>query len=122
MDKIQFGELHIIIFIIDGQARDRDRGSSKSIHLYQKNIDVDILLNLDDGILKIGIVGKIDNNEYEYIFNGISKTNAFGGWVPHFNLYQNTNHKADTAECELRIVEIPPEFYGHQLKDNIFGK
>ena len=47
-------------------------------HLHQKNLEVDILLHLEDGTLNIGIVGQIDD-EHEYKFKGIGKTNEFGG-------------------------------------------
>ena len=88
-------------------------------HLYQKNLDVDILLNLEEQILTIGIVGEIDA-EHEYKLKGIKRTNEFGGWVPQFNLFQNS-YKCDTVGCELRIAEISPELYGQKLEYNIFA-
>ena len=88
-------------------------------HLYQKNIDVDILLNLEEKTLNIGIVGMLDD-EHEYKFKGISKTNEYGGWIPHFNLYLNGN-KCDTAGCQLRIAQIPPELYGEKVEYDMFA-
>ena len=80
-------------------------------HLYQKNLEVDISLDLEDGILKIGIVGQIDD-EHEYRFRGIGKTNKFGGWVPHLNVWVSGHYDYCSDKCELRIAEIPPEMYG----------
>ena len=86
-------------------------------NLYQKNLQVDILLNLEDETLNIGIVGQIDD-EHEYKFKGIGKTNEFSGWVPHLNTYVDKYSEWCSAECELRIAEIPPEMYGQC--DDIF--
>ena len=80
-------------------------------HLYQKHLEVDILLDLEEGTVKIGIVGKIDD-EHEYRFKGIEKTNEFGGWAPHFNSYYSSHSGPCSDEVELRIAEIPPELYG----------
>ena len=87
------------------------KGSSNPKHLYKKNIEVDILLDLNDQTLKIGIVGQIDD-EYEYKFKGIPNTNKFGGWVPYFKLYSYR----DKSRCQLTIAEIPPEIYGDTLE------
>ena len=91
-----------------------NKGSSQPKHLHQKNIDVDILLNLEDQILMIGIVGEIDD-EHEYKFEGIPKTNELGGWVPFFN----ASTYEDSKGCELRIAEIPHEMYG-EISEQLF--
>ena len=104
------------------EAIARDRGYSKCSHLYQKKMDVDILLDLDQQILKIGIVGQIDD-EHEYKFTGIEKANEYGGWIPFFNLYTdnyNDDAKGNTVGCELRIAEISTDLYGLDCDDTIF--
>ena len=96
--------------------------ASDTEYLYRKNIDVDILLNLEAQTLTIGIVGIIDD-KHEYRFKGIERTNKFGGWVPHFNLFASDsawNAGPDTTGCELRIAQIPPDLYRQCLPYNIF--
>ena len=91
----------LVSITIDPQAINRDRGSSDTYCLYQKNMDVDILLNLDEQILKIGIVGQIDD-KHEYKFKGIEKTNKFGGWIPHFNFCHTLD--TDFKEADTLVV------------------
>ena len=97
-----------------------DKGTSNCDHLYRKHFEVDILLDLQQQTLKIGIVGE-SGDEHQYEFKGIGKTNKFGAWLPHFMLYSFGDFYTGMCsdECQLRIAEISPDFYGECIS-NIF--
>ena len=69
--------------------------------------EVDMLLDVDQGILKFCVVGQL-KDELEAIMHDLPRdTNT--GWVPHFNTF-----------CEgtkLRIARIPIELYGQPNND-----
>ena len=101
-----------------------DKDGCKCWNLCKPKMEVDILLDLEKGMMKVGIVGKINtfNKENEYNFKDIPQTNEFGGWIPHFNLVNKyAGSRDDTVGCQLRIAEIPNEFYGEKLQNDVFG-
>ena len=70
-----------------------------------KLCEVNICLDLEKNELKIYLVGGLSCDK-KFRLWGFDKGL---GWVPHFNLY----HK----KTELRIAEVPIEWYGEQKND-----
>ena len=82
---------------------------------HYKVLDVDLLLDADTGILKLGVVGHTQKqNEHAMLFNIPipGQMNGHKGYVPQFIFaYQYQ---------EMMMAEIPVDWYG-QPKDSIFS-
>lgn len=88
-------------------------------HFYRQNLDVDILLNLETGELRICVVGMLSTDK-EAVLQGIHEVDNEDGWVLHLNVFNNGDGgRYDTEDTEVRIAEISPEIYGQSV-DGLF--
>merc|ERR1712154_651844 len=84
-------------------------------HFYRPNLEVDILLNLENGELRICVVGMLSEDK-EAILYGINQRDNANGWLPHLNIFNNGDgDRYDTGGSEVRIAEIDPKFYGQPI-------
>ncbi|ETO28395.1 structural maintenance of chromosome protein [Reticulomyxa filosa] len=79
----------------------------KNDHFKQKDICVDMHLDLSSGQLRFVIVDFDKSNHPEVVLRGIPRNNT-NGWVPHFNIH--------TSGLWIRVAKIPPRWYGRGLK------
>lgn len=89
----------------------------------RNNIEIDILLDADKGILKLVVVGTLgkmmktaggEQKTGEAILKTLP-TETKHGWVPYINTFSSA------TGCSLRICKIPSEWYGLSCKDLQWG-
>ena len=90
----------------DGNNRD----IQNTEHYKQKQCEVDIYLNVDEGVLKTSVVGESEEAK-EVTFSGLSSINNDFGWVPVFNF------GTGAFQTKIRFARIPDSWYG--VKKNI---
>ena len=78
-------------------------------HFARSQCEIDILLDVDKGLLNICIVGMCDD-KHEAKFYSLP-LNTKHGWVPHFNF--GTRAK----DTQIRFASVPIEWYGQQIDD-----
>ena len=87
---------------------------------YRSRLEVDVLLNLIEGTLRVCIVGTgvLSEPGAEAILYGIDAVENKEGWVPHVNIYnEGMDLDMDTTGSELRIAELEPAFYSKPVAD-----
>ena len=83
-------------------------------HFRIKNIEIDIYLDADKGIMRLKRVGFADNNRYEPEFRNINNCpENKNGWIPHFIFAWD-----DKTKQELRIAKIDKSSYGKHIDIN----
>ena len=81
-------------------------------HFGDKNMEIDILVDADKGIMKMKRVGFLNDDKYEIQISGIHNCpdNINGSWIPHFIFGSSKN-----SNQEIRIAKIDRTWYGkHQ--------
>eukprot|EP01084_Bolivina_argentea_P003852 7282_1 len=80
-------------------------------HFASKKCVVDMLLDADNGILKICVVGMCDDEHEAKIWN-MATTNLYQRWVPHFTFGSSANG------AQLQVTEIYKGYYGKDMNIN----
>ena len=73
-------------------------------HFGKVDGEYDIYVDCDEGILRLCVVGMLEE-KYEAEISGLNECDNESGWVPHIVFLANNNHT-------FRIARIPNDWYG----------
>ena len=92
-----------------GENKEKIRAKINLQHFLLEKGEVDIYLDVDQGILKLCVVG-VSGKDKEIYIEGLGNSGNDDGWVPHLLF------TTQAREQQIRACKIDPECYGKEME------